>query len=62
MKSFKATRVDKLSGKFLKGGADILAKPVAAFCNLSISQRVFPSACKDAKLKITFRKGKKTDL
>ena len=37
IKSFKAARVDKLSGKFLKDGADILAKPVSALCNLSIS-------------------------
>ena len=27
----------KVLGTFLKDGADILAKPVSAFCNLSVS-------------------------
>ena len=43
IKSSKAARVDKLSGRFLKYGTDILAKPVSAVCNLSISRGVFPS-------------------
>ena len=47
--------------KVLKDGADVLAKPFSAFCNLSISRGVFPSACKVAKLKPIFMKGKKTD-
>ena len=33
-KSSKTTGVDKLSGRFLKDGADILVKPVSALCNL----------------------------
>ena len=37
IKSFKAAGIDKLSGKFLKDGTDILAKRVSALCNLSIS-------------------------
>ena len=49
------------SGRFFKDGADILAKPVSALCNLSISQGAFPSPCKVAKLKPIFKKGKKTD-
>ena len=61
IKSSKATGIDELSGRFLKDGADILAKPVSALCNLSISRGVFPSACKVAKLKPIFKKGKKTD-
>ena len=61
IKSSKAAGIDKLSGRFLKDGADILAKPVSALCNLSISRGVFPSACKVAKLKPIFKKGKKTD-
>ena len=44
IKSSTAAGVDKISGKFLEDGADILAKPVSALCNLSISQGVFPSA------------------
>ena len=61
IKSSKAAGVDKLSGGFLKDGADILAKPLSAFCNLSISEGVFPSAGKVVKLKPIFKKGKKTD-
>ena len=61
IESSKAAGVDKLSGRFLKDGANILAKPISALCNLSISQGVFPSACKVAKLKPIFKKGKKTD-
>ena len=61
IKSSKAAGIDKLSGRFLKDGADILAKPVSALCNLSISRGVFPSACNVAKLKPIFKKGKKTD-
>ena len=58
LKSSKAAGTDKLSGKFLKDGADILAKPVSPFCNLSISWGVFPSACKVVKLKpIYIQKG-----
>ena len=58
IKSSKAAGIDKLSGKFLKDGADILAKPVSTLCNLLISRGVFPSACKVAKLKPIFKKGK----
>ena len=61
IKNSKAAGLDKLSGKFLKDGTDILAKPVSTLCNLSISRRVSPSACKIAKLKPIFKKGKKTN-
>ena len=57
----KAAGVDKLSGRFLKDGANILSKPISTLCNLSISQGVFPNACQVAKLKPIFKKGKKTD-
>ena len=57
----KAAGVDKLSCRFLKDGTNILAKPISTLCNLSISQRVFPNACKVAKLKPIFKKGKKTN-
>ena len=46
----KAAEVDKLSQIFLKYGADILAKPVSALCNPSISRGVFRKASKVAKL------------
>ena len=63
IKSSKAPGIDKLSEseKFLKDGDDILAKPLSALCNLSISREVFASACKAAKLKPIFKKSKKTD-
>ena len=61
IESSKATGVDKLSGRFLKGGANILAKLISALYNLSVSQGVFPSAFKVAKLKPIFKKGKKID-
>ena len=61
IESSKAAGVDKLSDRFLEDGTNILAKPTGAPCNLSISQGVFPNACKVAKLKLIFRKGKKTD-
>ena len=37
IESSKDAGVDKLSGRFLKDGVNILAKPVSALCNLSIS-------------------------
>ena len=61
IESSKAAGIDKLPGRFFKDGANILAKPISALCNLSISQGVFPNACKVAKLKLIFKKGKKTD-
>ena len=61
IESSKAAGVDKLSSRFLKDGANILAKPISALCNLSVSQGVFPSAFKVAKLKPIFKKAKKID-
>ena len=61
IESSKAAGVGRLCGRFLKDGAYILAKPISALCNLSISQGVFSNACKIAKLKPIFKKGKKTD-
>ena len=34
----KAIEIDKISGRFLKNGANILAKPIAEICNTSIFQ------------------------
>ena len=55
IESSKAAGVDELYGRFLKNGANILAKPIWALCNLSISQGVFPKAFKVAKLKLIFK-------
>ena len=59
IKRCKAVGVHKFSGKFLKVGLDILAKPVSTLCNLSVYRGVFPDACKVAKLKPIFQNGKK---
>ena len=47
----KASGIDKISGRFLQDRANILAKPTAKICNISISSGLFPSDCKIAKLK-----------
>ena len=61
IESSKSVGVDKLTGRFLKDGTNILVKPISAVLNLSISQGVFPNACKVAKLRPIFKKEKKTD-
>ena len=57
----KAPGIDKLTGKFLKDGAEIIAVHIAKLCNLSIKTSSFPNSCKIAKLKPLFKKGSKTD-
>ena len=37
-------RIDQVSGKFLKDGAWILAKPISKLCNLSMTLGSFPDA------------------
>ena len=50
LNSSKAAGIDNISGKFLKDGADILARPISQFCNLSIKLNSFPRSCKFAKV------------
>ena len=57
----KDAGLDKLSGKFLKDGPTVLAKPLSQVCNLSIKYSIFPNDCQIAKLKPLFNKGSKTD-
>ena len=57
----KAAGIDQISGKFLKDGARILAKPISELCNLSMTLGSFPDAFKIAKVKPLFKKGSKTD-
>ena len=57
----KAAGIDNLSGKFLKDGADILAKPISQLCNISIKLNSYPRSCKIEKVKPLFKKGSKTD-
>ena len=42
----------------LREGAEILSRTISEICNLSVSQGVFPDACKVAKLKPIYKKGK----
>ena len=58
----KAVGIDRLQGRFLKDGANVLAKPVTDICNLSIPLNKFPSAFKSAKVKPIFKKGRKTNV
>ena len=58
----KAARIDQISGKLIKDGARILAKPISELCNLSMTLEGFPDACKIAKVRRPlFKKGSKTD-
>ena len=57
----KAGGMDNLPGKFLKDGADILARPISQLCNLSINLNSFSRSCKIAKVKPLFETGSKTD-
>ena len=56
----KAAGLDSLSGRFLKDGANFLAKPFSDLCNLSINSEKFPDICKVGKLKPLYKKGSLT--
>ena len=59
----KAVGIERLSGRFLRDRVGILSRPLSDICNLSIiSHRVFPDAFEVAKLKPTYKKGKKTNV
>ena len=55
----KSEGLDNLTGKFLKGGASILATLITDMYNLSISLSAFPDDCKIAKLKPIYEKDSK---
>ena len=64
MKSVEVTKAaenDQISGKCLRNGAQILAKPISDLCNLSMALLNFADACKIAKVKPLFKKSSKTD-
>ena len=48
--------VERLPERFLKDGANVLAKPVTDVCNLSTSLNKFPNAFKLAKVTTIFSK------
>ena len=56
----KAAGVDNLPGKFLKDGANILAKPISKICNISMKHSLFSTDCQIAKLKPLCKKGSAT--
>ena len=58
----KAAGTDRLPGRFLKDGTNVLTKPVTDICNLSVSLNKFPRAFKLAKVKPIFKKGCKTNV
>ena len=60
MSENKVAGLDTLSGKFLKDGATVLAKPITQICNLSIKYSVSNSDGEITKLKPLFKKGSKT--
>ena len=57
----KAAGLDNLSGRFLKDGAEVLAKFITDICNLSITSGKFPDSCKLIKLKPIYKKGSLTE-
>lgn len=56
----KAAGVDKISSKFLKEAADVLAYPLSRI-NLLAKLTVFKEECKTDKLKQQFKKGSKNN-
>ena len=58
----KAVGIDRLPGRFLKDGSDVLPKPVTDNCNLSIFLNKFLCAFKLAEVKPIFKKGLKTNV
>ena len=55
----KAAGKDNQSGKLLKDGTEILAKPLSEIYNLLITSKTLPNASKVAKLKPIFKKEQK---
>ena len=57
----KAAGIDKLSGIFIKDGAEAIASHFTKIINLSIGSSLFPDLCKIAKLIALFKKGLRTE-
>ena len=58
---FKAAGLDNLPGRFLKDGAEVLAKPITYLCNFSITSGTFPGSCKITQLKPICKKDSLTE-
>ena len=63
LNSSKEAGIDKLSGKFLRDGAHVLAWPISQLCNHSIKLNSFTRSCKVKPLKFNhfLKKDSKTD-
>ena len=57
----KAAGIDKLSGIFIRDGAESIAFHFTKIINLSIVSSLFPDLCKIAKLVALFKKGIRTE-
>ena len=57
----KASGIDKISARFIKDGAIVLAVPISQLFNLFIKTSSFPDDFKISKLKPLYKKGSKTD-
>ena len=59
--STKAHGLDRISSKYLKDGAEVLALPLCNLVNLSTKQYLFTDQCKIGNLMPPFKKGSKSD-
>ena len=57
----KAPGMDKLSGTFIRDGAELISGPLTQIINLSIRTSKFPDPCKVAKLRALFKKGSRIE-
>ena len=57
----KAAGIDKLSGTFIKDGAESFANHFIKIVSLTIESFLFPDLCKIAKLIALFKKGLRTE-
>ena len=51
----KVAGIDQISGKFLKDGVQILAKPIGELRNLFMKLKSFSNTCKIAQVKPSFK-------
>ena len=62
IESSKGAGVDKLFGRFLKDGANILAKPISELCNLSIHSKSCQVLVKLRNWNLFLKRGRKLIL
>ena len=62
MKSWTAIGNDHINNETLKAGEDAISKTLAKLCTKCLSERRIPTAWKNAKMVIIFKKGNKKDF